>query len=172
MTIFKNGICLTEQQQDPLHNVREPRITSAIVEQALQYIGDEAKMLIMQHIRQKYGMDFEFVGEYKTEFENYLRETFYESAEIIIARIRSIIEDLKKNLALASISTARAKRVSNSVHFLFCDRCFWSASLLTTAFEQKCMSCGSELKCALPISPNEMFTYEISDKRGLTLSFS
>jgi hypothetical protein len=166
---------MTEQQQHQQRNIREPKITSAIIEQALKYVGEEAKMLIMQHIRQKYGMDFTFVGEYKKEFENYLRETFYESAEIIIARIKSIVEDSTKSLATApsSMSTVlTSKRVSKSVHFLFCDQCFWSASLLTTGFEQRCMSCGTELKCALPISSNEIFSYEIDNKRGITLSFS
>ncbi len=166
---------MTEQQQHQQRNNREPQITSAVIEQALEYVGEEAKMLIMQHICRKYGMDFAFVGEYKKEFENYLRETFYESAEIIISRINSIIEGSLKSLATAhssSSAVATAKRVSKSVHFLFCDQCFWSASLLTAGFEQRCMSCGNELKCALPISPNEVFSYEIDNKRGITLSFS
>lgn len=160
------------QQQHGKHNAQEPEITSAIIEEALQYVSGEAKKLIMQHIHQKYGIDFAFVGEYKTEFENYLRETFYESAEIIISRIRSVIEESKKTIITTSSPSFVVKRAPNSVHFLFCDQCFWSASLLTSTFEQKCLSCGSELKCALPISPNEAFTLEINDKRGVTLSFS
>jgi hypothetical protein len=158
---------LSEQQHN---NFNEPQVTSAIVEQALQYAGTEAKDLIMQHIREKYGLNFEFVGEYKTEFENYLRETLRESAEIIITRIRSIIENPKQVSAKPFVYPS--KRFSNSVHFVFCDQCFWTASLLTATFEQKCVSCGSEIKCALPISPGETFSYEISNKRGVTLSFS
>ena len=78
----------------------EPKITSVAIEQALQYdVGTEAKKLIMQYIQQKYGMEFELVGQYRKEFENYLREVLHESAEIIIVRIRSIIEDSKRTLA-------------------------------------------------------------------------
>jgi hypothetical protein len=156
----------------------EPKITSAAIEQALQYdVGTEAKKLIMQCIQQKYGMEFELVGQYRKEFENYLREVLHESAEIIIARIRSIIEDSKRTLARTTSSTvyhnaATAKRLSDSVHFLFCDQCFWSASSLSRTFELKCMSCGSELKCALAISQNEVFAYELDHKRGLTIYFS
>ena len=156
----------------------EPKITSAAIEQALQYdVGTEAKKLIMQYIQQKYGMDFELVGQYRKEFENYLREVLHESAEIIIARIRSIIEDSKRTLATTTSTTVyrnapTAKRLSDSVHFLLCDQCFWSASSLSRTFELKCMSCGSELKCALPISQNEVFAYELDHKRGVTIYFS
>jgi hypothetical protein len=77
----------------------EPKIMSAAIEQARQYdVGTEAKKLIMQYIQQKYGMDFELVGQYQKEFENYLREVLHDSAEIIIARIRSIIQDSKRTL--------------------------------------------------------------------------
>ncbi len=157
----------------------EPKITSAAIEQALQYdVGTEAKKLIMQYIQQKYGMDFELVGQYRKEFENYLREVLHESAEIIIARIRSTIQDSKRTLATTTTSStvyrnaATAKRLSDNVHFLFCDQCFWSASSLSRTFELKCMSCGSELKCALPISQNELYAYELDHKRGVTIYFS
>lgn len=84
----------------------EPKITSAAIEQAMQYdVGTEAKKLIMQYIQQKYGMDFELVGQYRKEFENYLREVLHESAEIIIARIRSIIQDSKKNFGDNNINS-------------------------------------------------------------------
>jgi hypothetical protein len=155
------------QQKQHDSSANQLKITPAIIEQALQAdLGPEAKKLVIQCIQLKYGMDFELVGQYKTEFENYLRELLRESAEIIIARIRSVIEDSKR----ASISSS-SKRLSDTVHFLFCDRCYWSASLLTTTFELKCMSCNSELKCALPISPNEAFRYEVNSKRGLALFF-
>jgi hypothetical protein len=155
----------------------EPKITSTAIEQALQYdVGTEAKKLIMQYIQQKYGMDFELVGQYRKEFENYLREVLHESAEIIITRIRSIIQDSKRTLAATTTTVYRnaatAKRLSDSVHFLFCDQCFWSASSLSRTFELKCMSCGSELKCALPISQNEVFAYELDHKGGVTIYFS
>lgn len=155
----------------------EPKITSAAIEQAMQYdVGTEAKKLIMQYIQQKYGMDFELVGQYRKEFENYLREVLHESAEIIIARIRSIIQDSKRTLATTTSTVSRnaatAKRLSDNVHFLFCDQCFWSASSLSRTFELKCMSCGSELKCAVPISQNEVFAYELDHKRGVTIYFS
>jgi hypothetical protein len=154
----------------------EAKITPAIIEQALQCgLGPEAKKLIIQCIQQKYGMDFELVGQYKTEFENYLRELLDGSAEVIITRIRSVIEDSKRTFATPQAKRRNIpyrKRMSPTVHFLFCDICFWSASLLTTTFEMRCKSCNRELKCALPISSNEAFTYEVSNKRGLSLSFS
>lgn len=159
---------MTEQQQD-FRGIDKPRITSEIIEKSLDCVGTEAKKLIMKHIEEKYGMDFAYLGEYKTEFQNYLRETFYESAEIIIAQIRSTLED-------ATVSkTIRAKRIQRSaknVHFLFCDNCLWSASVLASSFELRCMACSTELKCAMPISENESFTFEVSDKRGITMSFT
>lgn len=164
----KKKFYLTTQQKHT-NNVNEVKITAALIEQALQFdLGADAKKLVIQCIQQKYGMDFELVGEYKTEFENYLREVLNESAEIIIARIRSIAEDSKR----AAASQVTVKRLSDTVHFLFCDRCYWSASLLTVTFELKCMSCGSKLSCALPISSNETFSYEVTSKRGLALFFS
>lgn len=160
----------------------EQKITSAAIEQALQYdVGTEAKKLIIQYIQQKYGMDFELVELYQKEFENYLREVLHESAEIVIARIRRIIEDSKRSLVtkrtpFSSIvhrnSASTKRRLSDSVHFLFCDHCFWSASSLSRVFELKCMLCGSELKCALPISHTEAFEYELDHERGITIYFS
>ena len=164
---------MTAQQKHSVSNnnsANELKITPAIIEQALQFdLGPEAKKLVIQCIQQKYGMDFELVGQYKTEFENYLRELLHESAEVIIARIKSAIEDSKR---ASTSTTPSSKRLSDTVHFLFCDQCCWSASLLKATFELKCMSCNSELKCALPISSNEAFTYEINSKRGLALFFS
>ncbi len=156
----------------------EPKkIISAAIDEALQHdVGPEAKKLIMQYIEQKYGMDFNLIEQYREEFENYLREVLHESAEIIIARIRSIIEDSKRSSMTTTSRVNRkattVKRLSNTVHFLFCDHCFWSASSLSGTFELKCMSCGSELKCALPISQTEVFTYELDHKRGLSMYFS
>ncbi|AFU60228.1 hypothetical protein Ngar_c33130 [Candidatus Nitrososphaera gargensis Ga9.2] len=168
---------MTAQQKHSISNdniANELKITPAIIEQALQFdLGPEAKKLVIQCIQQKYGMDFELVGQYKTEFENYLRELLHESAEVIIARIESAIEDSKRRaLTMSTTTPPSSKRLSDTVHFLFCDQCYWSASLLTTTFELKCMSCNSELKCALPISSNEAFRYEINSKRGLALFFS
>jgi hypothetical protein len=160
----------------------EQKMTSVAIEQALQYdVGTEAKKLIIQYIQQKYGMNFELVEQYQKEFENYLREILHESAEIVIARIRSIIEDSKRSLVTKKTSSSPTvhrnsastkRRLSDSVHFLFCDHCFWSASSLSRVFELKCMVCGSELKCALPISQTEAFEYELDHKRGVTIYFS
>lgn len=116
---------MTEQYLD---NKQEAQLTAAVVDQALQYVGGEAKKLIMEHVKRKYGLDFSLVGEYKTEFENYLRETFFESAEIIILRIRSVLEDSRKGVRAAKPTL---NRISRKVSFLFCDKCFWSASVLS-----------------------------------------
>lgn len=157
---------MTEQYVD---NKLDTQLTSAVVDQALQYVGDDAKKLIKEHIRRKYGLDFALVGEYKTEFENYLRETFFESAEIIILKIRSVLENSRKGIVAAKPTL---NRISRKVSFLFCDQCFWSASVLNESFDSRCMSCNNEIKCALPISSNEVFSYELNDKRGITLYFS
>lgn len=150
---------------------KEVKITPKLIEQALQHgVGDESKDLIIKCIQQKYGMDFELVGQYKTEFENYLRELLNESAEIIIARMKSMAQDAK--LASAASAKKTVKRFSDNVHFLFCDQCYWSASLLTSTFKLRCGLCNTELKCALPIGANEEFRYELDDKRGLVLFFS
>lgn len=160
-----------EQQQR--QSVNESKVALKVIEQALHYIGREAKDLILQYVQQKYGMDFQLVGEYRTEFENYLRETFQESAEIIITKINSIMENSKSMVERSSSASVDSTPSScYNAYFLFCDQCFWSASLLRPTFEQKCMVCGDQLKCAIPICQNEGFRYEINAKRGVTLSFS
>jgi len=181
----KNGIIIGSSNinSSTATTANEQKITFAAIEQALQYdVGTEAKKLIIQYIQQKYGMDFELVEQYQKEFENYLREVLHEGAEIVIARIRSIIENSKRSLVtnrrtsssptVHRNSASTKRRLSDSVHFLFCDHCFWSASSLSRVFELKCMLCGSELKCALPISQTEAFEYELDHKRGITIYFS
>jgi hypothetical protein len=166
---------MNTEQQEQRQSIHNSKVTLKVIEEALQYVGADAKKLILRYLEEKYGMDFQLVGEYRVEFENYLRETLRESAEIIISRINNIMTNSRLLVEPSSTSASGMSKTDSSpynAYFLFCDQCFWSASLLRATFEQKCMSCGDELKCAIPICQKEIFRYEVNAKRGLTLSFS
>ena len=56
--------------------------------------------------------------------------------------------------------------------FQICQSCFWSASTLReTRMIKICPVCTSEGIDSLPVSPNEAYTYDVSESAGLSLSF-
>jgi hypothetical protein len=130
-----------------------------IIESALDLAGG-SKQVIIDYLRRKYDMNTDSILQYKTEFENYLRETLGNSADIIISRIDKLGSSDKK-----------VQKVSNSANFVICDNCFWCASCLSGIYESKCLSCGRPIISATPIVRNETFMVEVDKKRGITLSF-
>jgi hypothetical protein len=64
-----------------------------IIEKALGLLGDESKSVILNYVREKYGMDPDSLVAYRGEFENYLREVLGDSAEIIAARITRALQE-------------------------------------------------------------------------------
>jgi hypothetical protein len=57
--------------------------------------------------------------------------------------------------------------------FQICQSCFWSASALReTRMIKTCPVCTSEGIDSLPVSPNEAYTYDVSESAGLSLSFT
>lgn len=151
-----------------------------VIESALELSGKGTKQIILDYINARYGMDRQLIVEYKDEFENYLRETLGDSAEIIISKID---ENLYKKTSYASNSNSdqnghkkshgksQKVRIASVVHFLICDNCFWCASILSERFESLCMSCGSKIVSAVPVMNNEKFLVEVDKKRGISLSF-
>lgn len=159
-----------------------------VIESALELSGKGTKQIILDYLNARYGMNRELIVQYKDEFENYLRETLGDSAEIIISKIE---ENLYKksstnnnnhhhnngnntetaNEQKRSHGKAQHRRLANVVHFLICDNCFWCASILNERFESMCMSCGNKILSAVPVMNNEKFLVEVDKKRGISLSF-
>ena len=56
--------------------------------------------------------------------------------------------------------------------FQICQSCFWCTSTLyATKMIKICPVCTSEGIDSLPVSPNEVYTYDISESAGVNLSF-
>jgi hypothetical protein len=56
--------------------------------------------------------------------------------------------------------------------FQICQSCFWCTSTLhATRMIKICPVCTREGIDSLPISPNEVYTYDLSESAGVSLSF-
>jgi hypothetical protein len=56
--------------------------------------------------------------------------------------------------------------------FQICQSCFWCTSTLhETRMIKICPVCTSEAIDSLPVSPNEVYTYDVSGSAGVNLSF-
>ena len=73
------------------------------------------------------------------------------------------------------ISSSSEKIYNSLPIFVLCDRCYWCATFLNKAILRREISCP---KCAtvdklssFPIPPNESFTFDYTDKRGVELEF-
>ena len=64
-----------------------------IIEKALGLVGGESKSVILNYVKDRYGMNPDLLATYKDEFANYLREVLGDSADIIAARINQAIEE-------------------------------------------------------------------------------
>jgi hypothetical protein len=64
--------------------------------------------------------------------------------------------------------------VSDKINFLICESCFWCASYLNNYRKvvTNCPICGSKKIEFMPISHNEVYTFNHDPKRGVTLGFS
>ena len=57
--------------------------------------------------------------------------------------------------------------------FQICQSCFWYTSTLNaTSMIKICLVCTSEGIDSLPISPNEVYSYDVSGSANLSLSFN
>jgi hypothetical protein len=74
------------------------RKTLKVIEAVLELAGGESKKVILSYIREKYGMDLAALARYRGEFANYLGEILGDSADIIVARINSALEEHAGNL--------------------------------------------------------------------------
>ena len=64
--------------------------------------------------------------------------------------------------------------VSDKINFLLCESCFWCASYFSNyrRVVSKCPTCNSNCVESMPISPDEVYSFNYDPKRGVTLSFS
>ena len=135
-----------------------------VIDSSLDLIGKGSKQIILDYLNTRYGMNPDLIVQYREEFENYLRETIGDSADVIISKIN-------EKLGKGGSRGEQAKRMSDVAHFLICDSCFWCASVLKEDYELKCHSCGSKINSMTPVMSNEKFAVEVDEKRGITLSF-
>ena len=68
-------------------------------------------------------------------------------------------------------------RPSSTPVFILCDRCYWCATYLRSIrilTDNICPQCdaNSNQLTSFPIAPNESFTYNYNEKRGVELEFS
>lgn len=148
-----------------------------IIESTLDLAGT-SKHVILDYLKMRYGMNTHLIVQYKDEFENYLRETLADSAEVIISKINENlkrINDDNVGFGTASSEESRDKKQNGQaervIHFLICDNCFWCASVLKESYELKCQVCGAQISSTVPVIHNEKFLVDVDSKRGITLSF-
>lgn len=165
----------------------------SIVESGLELVGRQAKEIIINYLKYKYGLTIDSLYTHKQEFYNYLHEILGESAGIIISRIDQFLGESQSDdvqlpekkhgqstdVASVTISTGerhgsnlvQIQRLSHNVSFLLCDQCFWCASLLISNYPLKCQACGHKILSAVSLAPNETFFIEIGPKRGVSIFF-
>jgi hypothetical protein len=86
--------------------------------------------------------------------------------------IESQFSEEDDNLKLGRYSAGYHDHSHDTSFFQICQFCFWSASTLReTRMIKKCPVCTSEGIDSLPVSPNEAYTYDVSESAGLSLSF-
>lgn len=150
-----------------------------IIESSLELTGKGSKQVILDYLKVRYGMNIKLILEYRDEFKNYLRETLGDSAEMIISRVDAGLDEFTGSKNDGAKTTrvqeqkrpSRGRRITDVIHFLICDNCFWCASILGERHESRCLSCGSRIVSAVPVTNNERFVVEVDKKRGISLSF-
>lgn len=86
--------------------------------------------------------------------------------------IESQFNDGNNNLKSERNSVGYHNHSHDISFFQFCQSCFWCASsLYATRMIKICPVCTSEGIDSLPISPNEVYTYDVSQSAGVSLSF-
>ena len=80
--------------------------------------------------------------------------------------------DLSITLKLRAAAPVRT-RISDEIHFLLCQSCFWCASYYNySEVVTRCPTCDSNSIESLPISNSEFYTFNHDRNRGVTLEFS
>ncbi|AIC14828.1 hypothetical protein [Nitrososphaera viennensis] len=148
---------------------------SKTIESVLSGLGEEARELILKHIREKYGMDAEQILQYREEFANYLREIMGNSAETIVEKLDEAIPKAQCSRRDGRVakppSRLMVEKIPTGVFFIMCEHCLWCATLLKYMPRPRCYSCSKRIRDAVPISSGESFDVSMDEKRGITLSF-
>jgi hypothetical protein len=80
--------------------------------------------------------------------------------------------DLSITLKLRAAAQVRT-RISDEIHFLLCQSCFWCASYFNySEGVTSCPTCESNSIESLPISNSEFYTFNHDMNHGVTLEFS
>jgi hypothetical protein len=87
--------------------------------------------------------------------------------------IESQFSDDNNNLKKPERHSAAYHDHSQDISFFqICQSCFWCTSTLhATRMIKVCAVCTSEGIDSLPVSPNEVYTYDVSESAGVSLSF-
>ena len=85
---------------------------------------------------------------------------------------------MRRNMAASENVINENSLKANQPIFLFCDQCLWTVTCLNKIYLQEisqtnyiCPACNQDELSSFPVSPNDAFTYNYSDKRGLELTF-
>lgn len=76
------------------------------------------------------------------------------------------------------ISKLKRYQKRGDIYFAICNSCFWCASYISTNTDNtsyytpaKCPGCLKGSIESIPIAQNEGYTFDYSEKRGVTLEF-
>ena len=69
---------------------------------------------------------------------------------------------------------SKENEVTERINFLLCESCFWCASYFNCYRKEvsKCPTCGRANVESMPISHDEIYTFNYDHQRGVTLRFS
>ena len=69
---------------------------------------------------------------------------------------------------------SKINEVTDKINFLLCESCFWCASYFNNYRKvvSRCPTCGNDNVESMPISHDEVYTFNHDPKRGVTLGFS
>ena len=69
---------------------------------------------------------------------------------------------------------SKENEVTERINFMLCESCFWCASYFNSYRKEvsKCPTCGRANVESMPISHDEIYTFNYDHQRGVTLRFS
>ncbi len=85
----------------------------------------------------------------------------------------STMKNLYYNILIKKLQYETHPFVSKERNFLMCKLCFWCASFLDSRYRSfnECPSCMDSDLESMPISANEIYTFDYEPWHGVTLGF-
>ena len=85
-----------------------------------------------------------------------------------------MMKNLYYDVLKKKLQSEQSPDSSHERNFLMCKSCFWCASFLYSKYRSlnKCPSCMNPELESMPISLNELYTFDYDPWHGVTLGFS